>query len=269
MLLALLLGLLTTAANLAGSGLAVLSAHPSRALMANSIAFSGGFILAAALLEMVPEVIKGGHSSMPAMVGVGFLLVYFTEHLGNVHLHSIPPEAEPPPDAGPHASHINPRVGGQVERSPLESRHGLASFAAFNVHDFLDGVAIGAALVADRAVGFLVFGAVLLHELPAGFAISSVIRSAGGSRKAALLAGLSIGVITLIGLVIPFLVEEISDTLTDALLALAAGTFIYLGASILIPAAETGGYRWAFVYVGLGFAVFFGSAELVGRIVGA
>ncbi len=266
MLLALLLGLLTTAANLVGSGLAVLYAHPSRALMANAIAFSGGFILAAALLEMMPEVLESEHSFMPAIVGLGFLALYFTEHVGRVHMHQLPDEDDHPQDHGP-ISHPTRAPAAREAAAPMESHQGLAAFAAFNIHDFFDGLAIGAALVADRAVGFLVFGAVLLHEVPAGFAISSIIRSSGRSRTEALLAGLSIGVITLVGIVIPFLLEEISDTLTDTFLALATGTFIYLGATILIPAAETGRYRWAFALVGLGFAVFFGSAELVERVV--
>ena len=264
---ALLLGLLTTAANLLGSALSAAKAQPSRAMMASALAFSGGFLLAAAFLELAPEAMDAS-SLGPLMIGVGFLLVYFTEHLGNVHMHELPAPGQPMGhDEHAHA-HPEPVGGGAPSREQQEYRRAVAAFAAFNVHDLMDGLAIGAAMVTDTAVGVLVFFAVLLHEVPAGFAIGAVIRGHGGTRMQALLAGLTIGVVTLVGIAIPFLVEDLSESLTGVFLGLAAGTFVYLGASILLPTAETGRYRWSFVYVGLGFGAFWGTSELVGSVVG-
>ena len=271
MLTALLLGLATTAANLMGSALSAAKAQPSPPLMATALAFSGGFLLAAAFLGMAPEAIEAS-SLGPLMIGIGFLLIYFTEHLGNVHMHQLPDGIE-------HAPHDegggvfrglaqDPVQRGAPQQARPEYRRAVAAFAAFNVHDLMDGLAIGAAMVTDPAVGILVFLAVLLHEVPAGFAIGAVIRGHGGSRAQAMLAGLSIGVITLIGIAVPFLVEDLSESLTGVFLGLAAGTFIYLGASILIPTAETGRYRWSFVYVGLGFGAYWGTAEVAGRVIG-
>ena len=257
MLTALLLGVLTTIANLLGSSLSAAKAQPSPAVMASGLGFSGGFLLAAALLEMAPAAIEGS-SRGPWMIGVGFLLVYLTEHLGNVHVHQLPVDEHD----GAHVHYAAPP-------GAVASRRAIASFAAFNVHDLMDGVAIGAAIITDPALGIVVFVAVLLHEVPAGFAIGTIIRNYGGSRAQALLAGLSIGVVTLVGILIPFALGEVSEAMTSMLLGVAAGTFIYLGASILIPTAETGRYRWSFVYVALGFAVFAGSAEVAGRVAGA
>ena len=253
MLTALLLGVLTTVANLLGSALSAARAQPSPALMASALAFSGGFLLAAALLGLVPEAIEASTLG-PVMIGVGFLLLYFTEHVGNVHVHRLPVDDDRSEDRE-HASVV---WGGAAR-----PRRAVAAFAAFNVHDLMDGVAIGAAMINDPAVGVLVFLAVLLHEVPAGFALGTIIRGHGGSRTQALLAGLAIGVITLVGIAVPFLLEGVNETLTGVFLGLAAGTFIYLGASILIPMADTGRYHWSFVYVGLGFGAFWGTAELV------
>ena len=265
MALALALGLLTTAANLVGSTLAVMDKSPSRKWMSNSLAFGGGFILAAALIEMAPQAMAGGEH-MPAFIACGFLLLYFLEHIGNVHMHSLPGN-------GHHDSHQGgvpyEALGqGYVASSAVTPRLGLSTFAAFNVHDFVDGLAIGAAMVTNQAIGVLVFMGVLMHELPAGFAVASIMRGAGWNRLAALMAGVSIGVVTLIGIAIPFLIDGVSDTLTNVFVALATGTFIYLGASILIPAAETGGYRWAFIYVGVGFGGFYLSARIVDSLLG-
>ncbi len=266
MLTALLLGVLTTIANLLGSSLSAAKAQPSPAVMASALAFSGGFLLAAALLEMVPEAIEGS-SLGPLMIGVGFLLIYLTEHLGNVHVHQIPVDEQDKDVDHAHAEETGaPR--GAAPPAAIAGRRAVASFAAFNVHDLMDGVAIGAAMITDPALGVVVFLAVLLHEVPAGFAIGAIIRGHGGSRVQALLAGLAIGVVTVVGILIPFAVGGVSEPLTSNLLGIAAGTFIYLGASILIPTAETGRYRWSFVYVALGFGVFAGTAEIAGRIAG-
>ena len=263
MLTALLFGVLTAIANLLGSSLSAAKAQPSPAVMASALAFSGGFLLAAALLEIVPEAIEGS-SLGGLMVGAGFLLIYLTEHLGNVHMHALPA------GLGDHAhgEGTGGTPGATLAASQAKHR-AIASFVAFNVHDLMDGIAIGAAIITDPALGVVVFLAVLLHELPAGFAVGTIIRNYGGSRAQAMLAGLSIGLVTLVGILIPFAVGEVNESAASMLLGIAGGTFIYIGASILIPTAETGRYRWSFIYVALGFAAFAGTAEIAGRIAGA
>ena len=255
MLLALSLGLVTAAANFLGSYLAVAYRHPPRIFLASSIAFGGGFLLAAALLELVPESVERGSSSMPVFIALGYLVVYLGEQLFNVHLHTIPDVREP--DHAPGPVPLNTLTAASL----LLPATALATLMAFNIHDFIDGLAIGAAMVRSDTLGVLAFLAVLSHELPAGFVIAAVIRASGRGRTTALLAGASIGVITLLGIAVPFWVGEVSEFAADAFLALAAGSFIYIGASILIPAVETGRSRLALVMVGLGFAVFYLTAQ--------
>ena len=269
MLTALVFGMLTAIANLLGSSLSAAKAQPSPAMMASALAFSGGFLLAAALLEIVPEAIEGSELG-GLMVGAGFLLIYLTEHLGNVHMHQIPT------GLGDHAHGEGTAHGlgtggqGGAALAASQAKHrAIASFVAFNVHDLMDGIAIGAAILTDPALGIVVFLAVLLHELPAGFAVGTIIRNYGGSRAQAMLAGLSIGLVTIVGILIPFAIGEVNESAASMLLGVAGGTFIYIGASILIPTAETGRYRWSFVYVALGFAMFAGTAEIAGRVAGA
>lgn len=254
MLLALSLGLVTAAANFLGSYLAVAYRHPPRILLASSIAFGGGFLLAAALLELIPESVEG-RPSMPVFVALGYLVVYLGEQLFNVHLHTIPDVREP--DHAPGAVPLHTLTAATL----LLPATALATLMAFNIHDFIDGLAIGAGMVQSDTLGVLAFLAVLSHELPAGFVIATVIRASGRGRTTALLAGASIGVITLLGIAVPFWVGEVSEFAADAFLALAAGSFIYIGASILIPAVETGRSRLALVMVGLGFAVFYLTAQ--------
>lgn len=120
-------------------------------------------------------------------------------------------------------------------------------------------------MIAGSELGILVFVAVLLHELPAGFVIAAIMRGAGWSRWGAFAAGGSIGVITLVGIVLPFWVHQFNPQIADILLALATGTFIYLGATLLVPLSEAGKSRAITLLVLLGFVAFYISKELVHR----
>jgi zinc transporter ZupT len=239
--LAIALGLVTAAANILGSCLAVLYRRPSSGFTAGTLGFSGGFVLAAALVEIVPESLTRG-PTMPAFVSLGYLLVFVVEQLFNVHLHHLPEEGH---------------------SSSLGAASGLASLVAFNVHDFIDGIAIGTGMVNHVNLGLIIFFAVLLHELPAGFVIAAILRGAGWSRRAAVAAGASLGIITLVGIAVPFWLGEISGFATDALLAISGGTFIYLGATLLVPLCEAGKSRAIPFVVVLGFGAFFLSDWLV------
>jgi ZIP family zinc transporter/zinc and cadmium transporter len=73
---------------------------------------------------------------------------------------------------------------------------------------------------------------VLLHKLPEGFAVASIMLATGRSRSAALLAGAALGALTLLGaLVTSFLARSH----VGYALALSAGVTIYVAASDLIP----------------------------------
>ena len=235
------LGLLTAVANILGSALAVLQREPSRRFTAAALGLSGGFVLAAALLEMVPESLTRG-PAMPGFVAMGYLLVFLIEQFTNVHLHSLPDDAH----------HL---------RVPVAT--GIASLIAFNVHDLVDGLAIGAGMIANPELGMLIFLAVLLHEIPAGFVIAAIMRGSGWSRWASMVAGGSLGLVTLIGIVLPFWAWRVDRYFADVLLALAAGSFIYVGATLLVPLSEAGKSRWITLLVVLGFVIFYGSSHLV------
>ena len=265
--LALTLGLVTAGANLLGSALAVFRGGRGGPATRNYIGFGGGFLLAAALFEILPESLEGGEL-MPLYAVLGYVTVYLSEQLFASHAHEEP-----------HAGLLPPRPS--VETAPdhtlvQEFRHpaaaislhaGLAALVGFNVHDFIDGLAIGSGILTSESLGLLVFLAVLLHEAPAGFIISTLMLGAGRSRRFALLAGVSIGLVTLLGIAVPFLVGNIREEVAQAFLALSAGSFIYIAATDLIPAAQGGQGRLSFLYVVCGMGMFLATAEVVERLI--
>ena len=266
--LALTFGLVTALANVLGSALAVYKGFRSGAAIRNFIGFGGGFLLAAALFEILPESLEGG-ALMPLYVIAGYVVVYLSEQIFASHAHEQPHPGFLPPSSGAETAAEHTLV--QEFRHPaaaISLHAGLAALVGFNVHDFIDGLAIGSGMMTSQSLGFMVFLAVLLHEVPAGFSISAIMLGAGRSRRAAFLAGVSIGLVTLVGIVVPFLVGNVREEVAQVFLALSAGSFIYIAATDLIPAAAGGPGRFPFLYVIGGMAVFLATAEVVGRLVG-
>src|SRR5262249_13949432 len=109
------------------------------------------------------------------------------------------------------------------------------------VHTFFDGVAIGAAFQVTASLGLLVFLAVILHKLPEGLALASIVLSAGGGRRQALAAGGMIGLATVMG---ALLADALTMHYGHYALAVAGGVTLYVTASDLVPqVTRTSGSR--------------------------
>ncbi len=69
------------------------------------------------------------------------------------------------------------------------------------IHTFFDGVSIASAFLINFKVGLLVFIAILLHKMPEGFTVASIMLASGRSPKKALIATAAIGAATLAGVI--------------------------------------------------------------------
>jgi len=272
LILAIFLGLITAAANLLGAYLAVVQRSSTRWAwaMPASLGFGGGFLLAAAIFELLPESLEGG-TLTPLFVSVGYLAIYIVEHLFAGYAHT---PSEGPRQVGvAHGAGVDPVADHTLAHEfhhtalPFTAAASMAALVGFNIHDFLDGLGMGAGMITSQRLGVVIFLAVLIHEVPAGFVLANIMRAGGHSRGVMLLAGVSIGLITLVGIVIPFLLGDLSPTMPSLFLALAAGSFIYIAATDLIPAAMGTESKAVILLVPLGFVVFYGSDRLIGLFI--
>ncbi|MEK7281284.1 MAG: ZIP family metal transporter [Chloroflexota bacterium] len=245
--IAVLLSLVTAVANIVGGWMAVFRRSLSRNTMANFLGFGGGFILAAALLELVPEVLELG-AEFSLYIVIGFFIIFISEHLLEQFL-----ERRSRRDEAAHA----------LEEVILHPGVGLATILGLSIHDFFDGVAIGVGFLTSPALGVLMFLAVGMHEVTAGFSIAVVTRAAGLGRGLAFASAVGIGLITVVGTVFVFVLGELSTTLTGVFLGLATGTFIHVGASDLLPAAGRSTSRLVIPFTALGIGLFYASQRLL------
>jgi zinc and cadmium transporter len=171
------------------------------------VAFSAGFMISVALLDLIPRSLELGGERGALFILLGYLLVHLTQHTLAPHFHF-----------GEETHHVTKVTS-------------FAALAGLLLHTFVDGVAIVSAFAVTPALGMLVFLAILFHKLPEGLAISSLFLAAGESRGRALAAGAALAVATMIG---ALLTQQVT-LLTTFGLPLAGGVTLYVGASNLVP----------------------------------
>lgn len=107
------------------------------------------------------------------------------------------------------------------------------------LHNFTDGVAIGAAFAANIGGGFSTAIAVFCHELPHELGDFAVLLKAGMSPKQAVFYNLLSSILCLFGMVIGLVLGQNSSA-TSWVFALAGGLFLYIGLVDMIPELTSG-----------------------------
>lgn len=118
-----------------------------------------------------------------------------------------------------------------------EHTHPVAvnNIIADGIHNFLDGVVIGASFGVSVHLGVLTTIAVVLHEVPQELGDFGILVSAGYSKRKALLFNLLSSSLAFLGLVVVFFLGEEIGGLKYQLLSFSAGGFIYISMSDLMP----------------------------------
>ncbi|OLE53944.1 MAG: hypothetical protein AUG51_10830 [Acidobacteria bacterium 13_1_20CM_3_53_8] len=224
----LLFGALAAVANLIGGLLLTSSgAHKlNDRFLKYLVALGAGFMLAAIFIEIVPETVgiwtsEGtGATAAENIIGAmtlllaGYLLIQLFEHTLAPHFHF---GAETHPESVLRPSAAYKAIGGLL------------------IHTFFDGVSIAAAFIVNFKVGLLVFIAILLHKMPEGFTVASIMLASGRSRKKANLASLAIGAATFVGVIAVAILKGKSASVVAYALPFSAGVTLYVAASDLIP----------------------------------
>ncbi len=103
------------------------------------------------------------------------------------------------------------------------------------VHNFIDGLIIGAAYVVSVPVGLATTLAVVLHEIPQEIGDFGILLHGGFSRTKALLFNFLTALTAFLGAIVALLASSFVEKTTLYLVPFAAGTFIYIAGSDLIP----------------------------------
>ena len=149
----------------------------------------------------------------------------------DVHHREIPPSALPSSEGiCCHSDHAK-----QLICSPALTRSGLILLVALSLHKLPEGIAIGAAGTHNMALSILLAFTAILHCLPEGMAIGAPLICGGMSKKKAIFLTAIGGIPTVIGGAIGIVVGSISDVVLALVLAIAAGTMLFVVFGEIIP----------------------------------
>ncbi|MCI0542141.1 ZIP family metal transporter [bacterium] len=174
-----------------------------------------GAFLGDAFFHLLPESFEVLPSaSVGALVISGMLVFFMLERALHWH-HRHSPESEH------EHEHLHP-----VGRLILVSD---------GVHNFLDGVIIAASFLAGPSVGIATTIAVIFHEIPQEIGDFGVLIHAGYAKRRALFLNFLSGLLAVLGALVAVLLGAIAESLVMWVVPFAAGAFIYVASSDLIP----------------------------------
>lgn len=184
-----------------------------RKILVYFVAFSAGALFASAFLHLIPEVIE--------QTGFNLRISFFV--LGGIVLFFI----------------IEKIIRWNHCHMPITKTH-VHSFAIMNVvgdalHNFLDGLAIVGSYIISFPLGVATTFAVVIHEIPQEIGDFGILLHGGFSRRKALLVNFLTALTAIFGAIVGLILFDFVEGIEFILVPIAAGGFIYIAGSDLIP----------------------------------
>jgi zinc and cadmium transporter len=174
------------------------------------VSFSAGALLGGAFLHMLPEAITKMDNLLSIFLWLlfGFSLFFLLENFIKWHhCHETP------------SNHKKPVT--------------YLILIADGLHNFIGGLAIAGAFIVDIQVGIVTWLACAAHEIPQELGDFGILIHGGWHKKKALLFNFFSALTIVLGGLIAYLISTKIDV--AFLLPFAAGNFIYIACSDLIP----------------------------------
>lgn len=179
------------------------------------VAFGAGVLLGMSFLHMLPE----ASELLPHRFGfwflIGFLILLVMERFIMVHA------------CEEHGCHYH--------------TVGMAAFAGLAIHGLIEGFALASSFFVSK-IAFLVLLGIVAHKIPAGIALTTLLKLSGKSTKQILVFVLGVAITVPLGAWVAYslLTLEHLNNVAGILLAASSGTFVYIGACDLLPELHQG-----------------------------
>lgn len=183
------------------------------------VSFSAGALLGGAFLHLLPETVEkfGFTMQIGIFILIGILIFFILEKF--IHWR--------------HCHHLD----FCEEHDAHRHSHAIAymNLVGDSVHNLIDGMIIAGSYLLSIPIGIATTVAVIFHEIPQEIGDFGVLIHGGLSRKKAILYNFLTALTAIIGAVLVLLINNVFDNMAHILLPLAAGGFIYIAGSDLIP----------------------------------
>jgi len=177
------------------------------------VSFSAGGLIGGAFFHLLPESVEGADNVLLLFVYViiGFIFFFLTEKILRWH-HCHDGKCDEPQK---HLGYIN-LIGDAV-------------------HNLIDGLIIISAFMVNPGLGMAVTLSIIFHEIPQELGDFGVLLYSGMKKSKALIMNYSVAFLTVVGVLIGYLLINYVGSVNSFLVPAAAGGFIYIAASDLIP----------------------------------
>jgi len=209
------------------------------------LGLGAGLMLAAATLGLLGEALA--HLHTPQGIELGRLVMIILGFIAGVGVAAAMDRLIPHHHAGGHHQHLGHEPGhdrhDRPDERPDDVRRGYAMIGALSLHRIPEGLAIGAGFALEGQLGLLLAIAVGIQNACEGVVMAAPLRHGGMSPVRGLLT------VTLTGLAIPLgalVGQSLASAATMAMpfvLALAAGTLIYITSNEIIPESHSHGHE--------------------------
>ena len=193
------------------------------------VSLAAGALLGDALLHLVPEAFeKGGITPRISLLVIGGILLFFIieKFFHWHHFHGREEE-----EAHEHLhEHLSPEA---LHRQV----HPIGQMILFSdgFHNFIDGLIIGASYLVSIEVGIATTIAIILHEIPQEIGDFGVLLHAGYSKGKALFFNFLSALSSVVGAGLALALGGVGENFIALIIPIAAGGFIYVAGSDLIP----------------------------------
>lgn len=180
------------------------------------LSMSVGVLLATVFLDFLPEILHEHYDMSVALtILAGFLIMFVLEKF--VHWHHEK-KCEDGDCGHGHAYNLAP-----------------INLIGDGIHNFIDGLVIAGAYAANITLGIAATISIIFHEIPQEIADFGVLLYSGWSKKKALIFNFLSAATAIIGAVIGLILIGSLQGFTDFIIPFAAGNFLYIAASNLLP----------------------------------
>lgn len=173
------------------------------------VSFSAGSLLGAAFLDLLPEAVDGGNPGILNYVLLGIILFFMMEkflywyhcHRGKCEVHIF--------------TYLN--------------------LIGDGIHNFTDGVIIATSFLVSIPLGTVTSLAIILHEIPQEIGDFGILVYGGFSKTRALFYNFISALTAFLGALVAYFFIPKAENFAPFIIAFAAGGFIYIACSDLIP----------------------------------
>jgi zinc and cadmium transporter len=205
-------GVAMSAIALVGLGAVAISEPRFTQLVRPLVALAAGSLFGGAAFHMLPESVESMTGLDPWVWFVaGFVAFFVLEQILQWH-------------------HCHRGIS---EHRPL----GSMILVADGLHNFIGGLAVAAAFIADTQLGIVTWIAAAAHEVPQELGDFGILVHSGWPRRRALVYNLCSALTFLIGGLVAYALS--GDVDVDFLVPFAAGNFVYIAAADLLPEIRT------------------------------